>query len=154
MEEPMLSETHQSMPSVFGGLARVTLEATGFVDLKVKQPVPQPQDDNDVLLNLADRPEILEVPSIAGLMTEVRRVCKARLKIRDLRIMGHGNTGGLRIGSEWVSLRTLFGDAGDPTNARSRTTQYFQLEKLREFLSPEKSRVVLDHCYVAGGTGR
>ena len=131
---------------------REALELLGYVDLSVRQRVTKPPEI-EPLLNIADRSDIMLISSVSGLLIAARRACKGRLKIRELRIFGHGNPGGFWIGSDWISLSYLFGkNRRDEESAR--TALYHELAKLKDYLSPENSIVIIDSCEVGQSAGQ
>lgn len=89
------------------------------------------------------------------LLAKARLACAGGKKIRYLRIMGHGNSGGFRVGQEsradgWIGRSTLYENADINGNT---TSLYHELAKLKDFLDVKKSVVILDHCHTGEGTG-
>jgi len=135
----------------------------GFTDLFVYQPnkVPVPE------LYISDQrgyrsslkyflknffilpPSFQPISGVSGLVIAVRRACpsgkdgKPTLKLRQLRIMGHGLSDFAFIGSEQVWADLLV----DPSTGRP-TTMGKELAQIKEYLDPDVSLVVMDHCFV------
>lgn len=88
------------------------------------------------------------------LLFKVQRACAGGKKIRYLRIMGHGNNGGFRVGQEsradgWIGRSTLYENGAINGNT---TPLYQDFAKLKDFLDVSQSVVILDHCNTGEGT--
>ena len=74
---------------------------------------------------------------MSGLIIAARRAAAGGRKIRQLRVMGHGARGIVRIGSELVQVADL---------ADGNAALVKELAKLKEYLDVKRSVVILDHC--------
>jgi len=115
----------------------------GLVDLFVYQPntlsaMPTATEISKFVKNYFELPdEFQPISGVSGLIIAARRASAGGRKIRQLRIMGHGHRGIVRIGSELVQVADL---------ADRNSTLVTELAKLKEYLDVEISVVILDHC--------
>lgn len=91
----------------------------------------------------------------ADVLVKVRRACAGGKKIRCLRIMGHGHSGGFRVGQRsrpdgWIGRSSLYENA-DVTG--KTTPLHNDFASLKQFLDIDKSVVILDHCNTGEGSG-
>jgi len=85
---------------------------------------------------------IKPITGIADLLVIVAGACSGGKRLRQLRIMGHGAPGQIRIGTfDVVYYSSLY----DPST-KQKTKQAQTLETLKQWLDPEVSLVILDHC--------
>jgi len=130
---------------------------SGYADLIVYQynvpPGPKPEDPRklpaweeqkknyeDDYFVLPD--SIKPIRTVRDLLQVVERVCHGGKRLRQLRVMGHGNVGQARFGdSDLVTASSLH----DPIT-KQKTQLAETLEKLNEWLDPNISIVILDHC--------
>lgn len=114
-----------------------------LVDLFVYQPnilsaTPTLNEIEKFIKNYFKLPdEFQPISGVSGLIIAARRAAAGGRKIRQLRIMGHGHRGMVRIGAELVQVEYL----ADPNSALVK-----ELARLAEFLDVERSVVILDHC--------
>src|SRR5262249_50425733 len=113
-----------------------------LVDLFVYQPnilsaTPTLNEIEKFIKNYFKLPdEFQPISGVSGLIIAARRAAAGGRKIRQLRIMGHGHRGMVRIGAELVQVEYL----ADPNSALVK-----ELARLAEFLDVERSVVILDH---------
>jgi hypothetical protein len=135
----------------------------GQTDLFVYQPNPRP--GRPTLANFSEwtkaldywvrnyfvlPPQFQPISGVSGLLIAARRACAGGLKLRQLRIMGHGHDDHFMIGHDaiyykpspdlWGDYKTLLDDQGRATEAHG------ELKKLAEHLDPSFSLVVIDCC--------
>jgi uncharacterized protein DUF4347 len=133
-------------------IAALQLARLGFVDLIVTQPPrPLPETDdpfdikqfsNDAMWSGLTLDGVKAIFTVEDLTRTVRDACNGdKLKVRNLHIVSHGNSGQCRIGLVQVTRAEL----EDPANAKRK-----ELEKLKGFLVPAISTVHIHACRTAG----
>lgn len=130
---------------------------SGYVDLFVYQynppPGPKPANPKDwpKWERLKEKYEkdyfvlpsnIRPITSIAELLLIVAGVCSGGKRLRQLRIMGHGAPGQIRIGTYDI----VYGSSLHDPVTKQKTKQAETLEVLKQWLDPDVSLVILDHC--------
>lgn len=158
VEEPYFSGLRRKIAAIVGAVR--VLEGpppSGYVDLSVYQynmhPGPKPEDPRKLPAweerNKQYEKDYFVLPdslkpirSIRELLQVVESVCHGGKRLRELRIMGHGNTTQARFGtSDLVSPSTLY-----DLDTKQKTQQAETLEGLKQWLDPNVSIVILDHC--------
>lgn len=130
---------------------------TGYADLLVHQynapPGPKPEDpqklpdweerkktyDKDYFV-LPD--SIKPINSIRELLQMVEKACFGGKRLRQLRIMGHGNVAQARFGNDVVYTSLIQYRTADG----KQSPLVESLEELKHWLDPDVSLVTLDHC--------
>jgi hypothetical protein len=85
-------------------------------------------------------PGFQPISGVSGLIIAARRACSGGRKLRQLRIMGHGSIDFFTVGLEQIWLQKLQDSSGNPTDMGR------ELARLKDFLDPAASLVILDCC--------